>query len=218
MAELPVYINIHTHLDQAAPGVFALLNKYENFDRLEKEKTYSIGLHPWYITDADLQLQQLEFQISAPEVWAVGECGLDALCTTDMALQKKVFARQVQLANQYRKPLIIHCVRAFPETLSLLKEAVVPVIFHGFNNKQSLAESILTQGYYLSFGKALLQPASVAAAVLATVPADRFFLETDDAQGIAIKEIYDTASFIRKTAEDAIILQLQKNFQKVLHT
>lgn len=218
MIALPVYIDMHTHQHRAAPDVFALWNKYEHFDRLEKGQTYSLGLHPWYITDAGLQLQQLETPISAPEVLAVGECGLDALCTTDMAVQKKVFARQIQLANQYRKPLIIHCVRAFPETLSLLKEAVVPVIFHGFNNKQSLAESVLAQGHYLSFGKALLHPASAATAVLATMPADRFFLETDDAQGTDIKEIYHTASFIRKTGQDAIILQLQKNFQKVLHT
>jgi TatD DNase family protein len=214
----PAYIDIHTHRHQAIPDVIALWNKYEHFDRLEKGQTYSLGVHPWYINDADLQLQQLESHVSAPEVLALGECGLDALCTTDMALQKKVFARQVQLANQYRKPLIIHCVRAFPETLSLLKDAEVPVIFHGFNNKQALAESVLDQGHYLSFGKAVLNPASVAAAILATVPADRFFLETDDAQSTDIKEIYHTASFIRKTGQDAIILQLQKNFQKVLHT
>ena len=218
MPDLPPYIDIHTHHDTTDTAILSLLNKYENFDQVEPGKQYSLGVHPWYIHNAADQLQQLERHVSTPSVWAIGECGLDHLCTTDKTLQKKVFAHQIRLANQYRKPLIIHCVKAFPETLSLLKEATVPAIFHGFRYKQALAEDILTAGHYLSFGAAILHPASTAATVLATIPDDRFFLETDDQAGPDILEIYNAASFIRKTGKDAIILQLQKNFQNVLHT
>lgn len=218
MPDLPPYIDIHTHHDTTDTAVLSLLNKYENFDQVKPGKQYSLGLHPWYIHNAADQLQQLERYISSTSVWAIGECGLDHLCTTDKALQKKVFAHQIRLANEYRKPLVIHCVKAFPETLSLLKEATVPAIFHGFRNKQVLADEILAAGHYLSFGAAILHPGATAAAVLATIPDDRFFLETDDQTGLDIREIYNAASFIRKTGKDAIILQLQKNFQNVLHT
>lgn len=218
MPDLPPYIDIHTHRDVTDTGALRLLNKYEDFDQLESGKHYSLGIHPWYIHNAADQLQQLERHMGNGSVLAIGECGLDNLCTTDKALQKKVFAHQIHLANEQRKPLVIHCVRAFPETLSLLKEATVPAIFHGFRNKQSLADDILAAGHYLSFGAAILHPGATAAAVLAMVPDDRFFLETDDQAERGIREMYHAASFIRKTGKDAIILQLQKNFQNVLHT
>lgn len=218
MIGLPNYIDIHSHNESSDPQVLVVQNKYADFDVLETAKWYSIGIHPWYIDEPDKQLQQLVSHINNPTVLAIGECGLDTLCKTDMVLQKRVFARQIELANQYRKPLIIHCVKAFPETLSMLKDAEVPVIFHGFNKKQSLAEEILGRGYYLSFGAPLLHTDSPAALVFASLSADRFFLETDDKTGLDIREIYNAASIIRKTGKDAIILQLQKNFQKVLHT
>lgn len=100
----------------------------------------------------------------------------------------------------------------------MLQDAEVPVVFHGFNNRASLAVQVLNQGHYLSFGGALLRENATAAAVLADTPADRFLLETDDQPGLDIREIYREASFIRKTGEDVIILQLQKNFQNVVHT
>ncbi len=99
----------------------------------------------------------------------------------------------------------------------MLQDAEVPVVFHGFNNRASLAVQVLNQGHYLSFGGTLLRKGTTAA-VLADTPADRFLLETDDQPGLDIREIYREASFIRKTGEDVIILQLQKNFQNVVHT
>ncbi len=52
---------------------------------------------------------------------------------TDTILRAKL-----QLASDLQKPVIIHCVKAFPETLSILKGIKVPVIFHGIHNKLSL--------------------------------------------------------------------------------
>ncbi len=218
MNHLPDYIDIHTHQPQHDPAVRAVHSKYENFDRLEQGNHYSLGIHPWYIADAAVQLHQLALAIGNTAVLAIGECGLDYYCKTDRALQQEVFTWQIQLANQYRKPLIIHCVKAFPETLSMLQAATVPVVFHGFHKKQSVARDILNQGYYLSFGATLLHADPLTASVFASVPDDRFLLETDDRAGLDIREIYKAASFIRKTGKEAIILQLQKNFQKVLHT
>lgn len=215
---LPAYIDMHTHQHNPDLGVLAVVNKYAQFDQLETARRYSLGLHPWYLEQATTQLEQLGAHISKPQVLALGECGLDRLCKTDMGLQKEVFARQIRLANEQRKPLVIHCVKAFPEALSMLQDAAVPVVFHGFNNKAAQAEAVLKAGHSLSFGAALLRPGAIAAQVLAFVPADRFLLETDDKSNLDIREIYRAASFIRKTGEDVIILQLQKNFQKVVNT
>jgi TatD DNase family protein len=213
------YIDIHRHegLTEPDKDTWTLFNKHENFSVRTSGKQYSIGIHPWYIEeDATTQFETIQQQAIDLHIMAIGECGLDTVKGAPLGIQMAVFEKQVQLANTINKPLIIHCVKAFPQALSLLKQAKVPVIFHGFNKRLSIADAILEQGYYLSFGAALLKEASAASAVLAGVPKDCFFLETDDAV-VNIKAIYKAASLIRKTAEDAIILQVQENFKTIFN-
>lgn len=215
---LPLYINIHSHSSTAATNRETLLvcNKYDDFEEVKEDGMYSMGIHPWYISAPEQQLELLALAARATNVVALGECGLDTLSRIDFAVQQQVFRQQISLANELDKPLIIHCVRAFSEALFLLRAAKVPVIFHGFNKKQSLAQEVLDHGYYLSFGAAILSPQSMAAHVLGVITADRFFLETDDGD-TDISEIYKAAARIRKTDEETIILQVQTNFKKVFH-
>ena len=88
-----------------------------------------------------------------------------------------------------------------------------PWIVHGFNAKLEVAEMLIRQNIFLSFGKALMYPLSNAAQVLARIPNDWFFFETDDSE-YKIMEIYKAASEIRKMEIDnmkSIILQNFKN-------
>ena len=151
-----------------------------------------------------------------PNVLAIGECGLDKVCQTDWALQIAVFRCQIKLANELNKPLIIHCVRAFDEFLKIIDEnpPAVPVIVHGFNKKGGISERLLEKGMYLSFGAAILNKESPAAGVLKLIRADKFFLETDDAD-IPIGDIYRATAAIREISEEAVILQVQQNFATV---
>lgn len=210
------YIDIHTH-HNVGEGLF-ITNSYHAFEKAVGAGLCSLGLHPWYITPDGIEheLVQLEKYASLQNVVAIGECGLDKLTKTDWSLQKDAFRRQIRLANKLHKPLIIHCVRAYDEVLQLLKQeqVAVPVIFHGFNKNVQVAQRILAQGYYLSFGAALLNDQSHAIEALEACTVDRFFLETDDAD-IAIGQIYEKAADVRKTGKDDLILQLQKNFQAV---
>lgn len=211
------YIDIHTH-HNVGEGLF-ITNRYQAFEKASEGSLCSLGIHPWYVdADFDNQLAQLEQYATLPNVVAIGECGLDKLTATPWHLQEQTFRLQIQLANTLHKPLIIHCVRAYDEVLQTLKQeqAAVPVIFHGFNKNVQVAQRILAQGYYLSFGAALLNNQSSAIAVIEACPGDRFFLETDDTD-IAIGQIYEKAADIRKTDLDALILQLQKNVQAVFN-
>ena len=200
-------------------GLF-ITNRYHAFEGAVGAGLCSLGLHPWYITPDGIEheLVQLEKYASLSNVAAIGECGLDKLTNTDWSLQKDAFRRQITLANKLHKPLIIHCVRAYDEVLLLLKQeqVAVPVVFHGFNKNVQIAQRILAQGYYLSFGAALLNDQSPAIMAIQVCPEDRFFLETDDAD-IAIGQIYEKAADVRKTGKDDLILQLQKNFQAVFN-
>ena len=145
---------------------------------------------------------------------AIGECGLDRICNTDFKLQEKVFTEQILWANEIAKPIIIHCVKAHHETLSLLKEfnRTSPVIFHGFNNKIETANKILNQGYYLSFGKHLLNPTTEN--VFSKISLEKIFLETDDSN-IGIDAIYKQAAKIKNISTEQLSLQIKKNLDRI---
>lgn len=205
-----MYINIHTHQPVAA-NEWAIQNFYKDFEKTTIAGRYSIGLHPWYIDENWLaQMDEIKDWSKHSNVIAIGECGLDKVCKVDFSLQQEVFRAQVQLANSIRKPLIIHCVRAWEEILHLLElqKNKVPVIFHGFNKNLVLAQKIISLGYYLSFGKSLQKP--VMKALLAALPVNKIFLETDDA-AISIMEIYEEAAAAFSIDVNSLVLQMQKN-------
>jgi TatD DNase family protein len=207
-----LYINIHTHHTKPVEGIISIGNLYKDFDAIEPHSFYSVGLHPWYITQETWQDQfaVVKEKSNLKNVVAVGEAGLDKVCTTVFSLQQTVFAAHIQLANEIQKPLIIHCVRAHAEVIALLKQAEVkvPVIFHGFNKSKELAQQLIALGYYLSFGKGLEKQA--VQELLSTLPAGRIFLETDNSSA-SIDEIYSYAASAFQIDEESLSLQLQKN-------
>ncbi len=216
---MPGYIDIHTHhLPSPINGNISVLNLYKDFEQAKKGVICSLGLHPWYLENWEKDFELLQEFAALPNVVAIGECGLDKLCKTDWHLQVTVFKKQIYLANSLDKPLVIHCVRAFPELIGVLQISPneSPVIIHGYNNKESTGQVLLDKGYYLSFGSAILKPDSPAAGFLAQIDADRFLLETDDSR-VDIKEIYRSAALIRKCSEDELILQVEHNYKTVFN-
>lgn len=171
-----------------------------------------MGLHPWKIAPFHWEndLSSLLHSCNSPSVVAIGECGLDKMIVTELELQKAVFRKQIQLAASLQKPLIIHCVRAWEEVFSLLKQEnfTRPVLFHGFNKSTELAQTLIDKGYYLSFGSTLKIPAKQA--LLREIPIERILLETDDAP-ISIEEVYDYAAKALQIDMNSLSLQLQKN-------
>lgn len=212
-----MFINTHTHA-QIYDATIELVNL--GLNNGEKSKYYSYGLHPWYIKpdDLDHELQVLQIKAHEKSCLAIGECGLDKLCGTDFNLQLEAFEAQIKIANSINKPLIIHCVKAFNELINCLNlsDNKVPVIVHGFNNNENIARVMVDQGYYFSFGKALLNYESNAAKALKSVGRKKFFLETDDAD-LSIKYVYRKASEILGIDEEFLKIQLQDNFEQVFN-
>jgi TatD DNase family protein len=211
-----LYINIHTHHPQHTPHTLELHSLYNGFSRAGQGFTGSIGLHPWHLEQHTQLFIELQQYAGLPGVVAIGECGLDKVCNTDWALQMTVFWQQITLANHLDKPLIIHCVRAYSELLSVFKEqpAQVPVIIHGFNKNGQVAQQLLDAGMHLSFGAAVMAVDAPIAAVVKAIPPHRFFLETDDSP-VPIADIYQKVASIRETTVEALILQQQHNYNNV---
>ena len=212
-----MFINIHSH-QQEIKNEFVIQNLLKDFDQILEPGYYSVGLHPWYLESQKWQQQLVELKkiSTAENILALGECGLDKVCKTDFKLQQEVFIAQILWANEINKPLIIHCVQAFSELGNLLKKYnnKTPVIFHGFNKNSRIAEKMLNDGHYLSFGKSILQLRNKV--IFEQVPLDHIFLETDETN-ISIQEIYKEAAAIKNISLETLSLQIKKNVQLVFN-
>ena len=193
------FFNLHTHKGTNQANVTELVNQYpREFD--SEIPYYSIGIHPWYIdkeqVEADLAI--IETKLKERNCLAVGECGLDKRIEIPFDLQQIVFEKQLLLAQKFNKPVVIHCVAAFQEIIETKKRLLisVPMIIHGFSKNEQLAKQLLDNGFYLSFGKYLLQSRSLGTAletVFKNVPNNRIFLETDTVEE-GIEKVYEVAA------------------------
>ncbi|MDL2208021.1 TatD family hydrolase [Parabacteroides sp. OttesenSCG-928-O15] len=202
-----LYYNIHTHQSPSSPDEIAILNRMIREGESPTDAPFrSYGIHPWYIEDKNKQLEELRQHLSQPETVALGEAGLDKLAATDMRLQQEVFYQQIELSEAFRKPLIIHCVKAWPELLAAQKEFSphTPWIIHGFRGKKELAEQLIAHGFYLSFGKTF-QPEALRAAWPSHALA-----ETDESPA-GIRPIYDLIAQTLCLPPEAVAATLAEN-------
>ncbi len=215
-------INFHTHNLPGTDAELCVRNLFpgqlENFKRDSSREFYSAGLHPWYVKKSALSsdLEKVKRALENPKIIAIGETGLDRGCKTDWELQLQAFREQLKLAQAVRKPVIIHCVRAYPELTHERKnfEPGIPWIIHRFSGNLQAAEQLLKFNCYFSFGPDLLKTDSKAYRALPQIPEDRFLLETDDAD-IAVAEVYQAAAKLRNTGfEEIRKIQIQ-NFRKI---
>ncbi|WP_149914240.1 TatD family hydrolase [Sphingobacterium cavernae] len=208
------YIDVHTHQLQEASNTFQLLNCIIGKENFPKE-ICSVGIHPWHIDkEKDIQFELLKSYATNENVLAIGECGLDKITETDWNIQVEIFEKQIQLANVLQKPLIVHCVRAYQEIFVILrdKKVNVPVVFHGFNKKSELGDSILNQGYFISLGTSILKGNQDD--FIQSVNLTKIFFETDN-KSINVVDIYSYFCTVRKISMSDLQEQIVKNFQNV---
>jgi TatD DNase family protein len=133
------------------------------------------GVHPHQAADGEDARAFV-----AADVVAVGEIGLDFF--RDYAprdAQRRVFAAQLELASELRKPVIIHCRAAEDETAELLSAFDGDVILHCFSSP-ALLPVALERGYYVSFAGNVTYPkAEHLREAARRIPPDRLLVETD---------------------------------------
>ena len=170
----------------------------------------AVGLHPW---QAATGVIPSEAEILSAD--AVGEIGLDKACEVDFEQQRAVFEAQLRLAEQYKKPVVVHCVRAFEEVISALEKFTLKaVIFHGFIGSQEQAARAVKKGYFLSFGARTERSKKTIEALRAT-PLDRLFVETDEAD-TPIAEMYALVARLRNTEIKELEEATSRNYERIL--
>ena len=145
----------------------------------------SAGLHPHEARLAtEAVYDELRSLAREGRIVAIGEIGLDFHYDhSPRDQQREAFRRQVRLAREVGKPLIIHTREADEETASLLEEegaGEVGGVIHCFTGGAELARRALALGFSISFSGIVAFPrAEVIQEVARTVPLDRLLVETD---------------------------------------
>jgi len=213
------YVNIHLHPPLFDTDDVISIPDISSSDISVSHSTLysSFGIHPWFLTEenATLQFQRLESLLQNDAIIAIGEVGLDAIRDANMSLQLLVFKQIISLSEHYKKPLIIHCVKAYEKLLYFHKRRNVkqPWIIHGFHGNIELVKQLVKRNLFLSFGSKLLQDSKLHS-VFSIIPLDSIFLETDNDK-INITEIYQVAAEIRNIDVEILKNALYKNFIRV---
>lgn len=213
------FLDIHTHHQRKQAGVKSILSLSltEWTDKLPEDQELSVGLHPWFATIEHLESDYSRLLEVAKNrsVKMIGECGLDRLKGENLENQLLILKKQLYLAAELHKPVILHCVKYFAELMALQKEIRinVPLVVHGFNKNEELGRQLLDKGFYLSFGKAILKAESGAAMLIKQT--DLFFLETDDAD-ISIEEIYLAAANLKNCSVEEMKALIFANWKKIM--
>ena len=117
------------------------------------------------------------------KIVAIGEIGLDYYWNKENKdSQKQAFIKQIELANKFDLPIVIHSRDASVDTIDIIKTYPVNKkgLFHCCQLNQEMIRQALEQGYYISFaGPITFKNAKNAEECVKMVPIDRILIETD---------------------------------------
>ena len=123
------------------------------------------------------------YKRNSKKIVAIGEIGLDYYWNKENKdIQKELFKRQIEIANNFKLPIVIHSRDAWIDTIDILKENVVikKGVFHCCALNMELVRNALDIGFYISFaGPITFKNSKNAEDIVKFVPLDRMLIETD---------------------------------------
>ncbi len=208
-----MFLDIHSHHAIQKEGELHIADHPGN-----NKNVFTFGIHPQFAAEPDEKLAQLQEYAKMQNCIGIGECGLDRRYAEEIPMQKQteLFQKQIALAENLRKPLIIHSVRTHEDIRQLKKklQPEVPWILHGFRGNERSAITMLDAGFCLSFGEGLLRDAGNVEPYFSKIPMDRIFFETDEAQ-TDIRAIYALAASMYGIGIGELETQIMKNYERV---
>lgn len=145
----------------------------------------AFGIHPWYISTCSARWRDClcDYLREFPHA-AVGEIGLDHLHTTDnWREQLEVFTEQLELATQMKRPVSVHCLKAWGDllkTFSSMKKLPEHIALHSYSGSAELVQVLATMGCYFSCSGTVTHNKNTRIRnAVTTFPRERILLETD---------------------------------------
>ena len=153
----------------------------------------AVGLHPDEVGDlTDRVMADMRQDMKDPKILAVGEIGLDYYWNKEAKeIQKEAFRKQVRLAQEYDKPVVIHSREAAADTLEIVREMYGPGsagehmkrkrVMHCYSYAAEQARIYTRRlGFYLGIGGVVtFKNAKKLKEVVADTPMEYLILETD---------------------------------------
>ncbi len=215
------FIDIHTHPNHTESETIIVQNMFpgDGFAAFTGRNFYTIGLHPWYLKtpeENDEMIHKLEDALDFDHVCFVGECGLDKKVKVDFNEQMRVFRAQIFLAEEYKRPVIIHCVKAYNQAHDLHRKLhpEMPWIMHGYQGNVQTTQLLVKRGIFFSFGKSLFDEKSKSIESLKYLPMERIFFETDEYNG-DVEQIYKRAAVLKNVSLDILKTEVWNNFNRI---
>ena len=207
-------LDIHSHHPAPYPqGVVSIVPEAD-FSPSHGQK-YSIGLHPWQTEEnaSETIIERILSMSVLPDVVAIGECGLDATRDIPMSRQLEIFEKHIFLSEKLKKPLIIHCVKAFDSLIATHRKTRPSQlwIIHGFRGKPRQAEQLRREGLLLSFG------AKYNPETLKIFRPGEILFESDD-ETLPIDTIYRRAARLWKIPRYLVVARTAESAHDILHT
>lgn len=177
-------------------GIIAFINPATNLKNSQQIVTMAeeipalyaaIGFHPNDTAEFDQSaLDRLRKLASHPKVVAVGEIGLDYYWDkVSRPIQQEVFERQLALAREIEKPVIVHQRESADDIMTVLRQWGARqdhpgLVLHSFSGDMAMAEEAVTLGFYIGIsGPVTFKNARDLPDIVAAIPPDRLLVETD---------------------------------------
>ena len=159
-------------------SMYALESRYPN------NMFLMTGVHPTHVKNDYLEeLAHIKEQLNLREFVAIGEIGIDLYWDrSTLKLQQEMFKLQIQLAKQYRLPVVIHCRDAFDEVFQILEEekgSELFGIFHCFTGNLEQAQKAISFNMKLGIGGVVTFKNGKIDQFLKEISLDHIVLETD---------------------------------------
>lgn len=148
---------------------------------------YILGIHPLYIhqaqeSDIETLKTQIQLSLGDPRFVGIGEIGLDYFVEgLDPQRQEYFFHEQLDLAEHFQLPVILHVRRSQDAILKALrKRKLSGGIAHAFNGSHQQAEQFIELGFKLGFGGAATYDRALQIRrLLIEMPIESIVTETD---------------------------------------
>lgn len=195
-----------------------------------KRIVVSFGIHP---QNPDVKLFPLLEKLAVERrIAAIGEVGFD-LFTPEFAAtwgkQEEVWQLQIDLAQKYELPLVIHCRKAMDKIFLYSKDLtkVPAVVFHAYPGSCQEAVNLMGRGIncFFSFGKELLRGRKNSIHCVKSLPIERVLAETDspyqtlrnqgESRPEEIKDVYKEFALIRGVNYEELKEPLARNFHRI---
>ena len=143
----------------------------------------AVGIHPHNIEEYSPAIEEnLRAWIDDPKVVAVGEIGLDYYrMNSSRNIQIGALQRQLDLAIESKKPVVLHCRKAYPELLETLSEKKgLRGVVHCFSGTLEDAQNLIELGFSIGItGVITFQKANDLREIVRKTSIEKILIETD---------------------------------------